>query len=227
MAVEWQYQERGEIRKGLTSDQLRSLAGQGTISPFSPVRKVDAGSATDWVRAGDVKGLFSGDVSHLLGPQLCPICGNRLAAGKLCEACNAPPPPPPNPTFAAEIKVTTTDLHVPYEIIGPVYFQVSNKGIFSSALEAYLKKHKALLAEMRKSQQVDGLRADWGFLLGEWSVGQTDFDKAFFIGVQELKARAAMIGGNAIVGMRQDIDLDSAGWQYFYLQMYGTAVRLT
>ena len=30
---------------------------------------------------------------------------------------------------------------------------------------------------------------------------------------------------DAIVGMRQDIDLDTAGWQFFYLQMYGTAVR--
>ncbi|WP_428305032.1 heavy metal-binding domain-containing protein [Lacipirellula sp.] len=136
---------------------------------------------------------------------------------------NATASPAPKPL---QIIVTTADIPSPYEIVGPVYFQVSNKEIFSSALDAYLKKHKALLASMRAQDQVDGYRSDWGFLIGEWSVGQTDFDKAFFIAVQELKSRATMIGGNAIVGMRQDIDLDSTGWQYFYLQMYGTAVRL-
>ncbi len=34
------------------------------------------------------------------------------------------------------------------------------------------------------------------------------------------------MGANAIVGMRQDIDIDSNGFQYFYMQMYGTAVKL-
>ena len=33
-----------------------------------------------------------------------------------------------------EIIVTTGDLKQEYEVIGPVYFQVSNKGLFSSAL---------------------------------------------------------------------------------------------
>jgi uncharacterized protein YbjQ (UPF0145 family) len=68
---------------------------------------------------------------------------------------------------------------------------------------------------------------NWGFLYGEFSVGQSDFDKAFFIAVQELKKRAAMVGADAVIGMRQDIDLDTSGFQFFYLQMYGTAVRFT
>ena len=35
-----------------------------------------------------------------------------------------------------------------------------------------------------------------------------------------------MIGGDAIVAMRYDIDVDTTGIQHFYLQMYGTAVKL-
>ena len=30
---------------------------------------------------------------------------------------------------------------------------------------------------------------------------------------------------NAIISMRQDIDLDTNSFQFFYLQMYGTAVK--
>ena len=67
---------------------------------------------------------------------------------------------------------------------------------------------------------------DWGFLYGEFSFGmQNDFDKAFFISVKELQKRAEKIGANAIIGMRQDIDMDTTHFQFFYLQMYGTAVR--
>ncbi|MFM7922922.1 MAG: heavy metal-binding domain-containing protein, partial [Planctomycetaceae bacterium] len=55
---------------------------------------------------------------------------------------------------------------------------------------------------------------------------QSQFDSAFFVAVQELKSRAGRVGGNAIVHMRQDIDIDTDGMQYFYLQMYGTAVKV-
>lgn len=41
----------------------------------------------------------------------------------------------------------------------------------------------------------------------------------------EAKQRAVMLGGDAVVSMRQDIDLDTSGFQYFYLQMYGTVVK--
>jgi hypothetical protein len=121
--------------------------------------------------------------------------------------------------------VTTGDLKEPYDIIGPVYFQVSNKGIFSSKLSRLEQKHLDALRDMRKGGQIDRARLDWGFLYGEYSAGQNDFDKAFFVAVQELKKRALLIGGDAIIGMRQDIDLDTNAFQYFYLQMYGTAVR--
>lgn len=126
-----------------------------------------------------------------------------------------------------EIIVTTGDLQRQYEVIGPVYFQVSNKGIFSSQLGKLKKQYMSEIEQMRKRRQIDTPQADWGFIIGEWSVGQSDFELAFYIAVQELKKRAARLGADAIVGMRQDIDLDTNAFAYFYLQMYGTAVKFT
>ena len=121
--------------------------------------------------------------------------------------------------------VTTGDLKEDYEIIGPVYFQVSNKGLFSSTLSDLVNKYSAEIEDMKNSALMSERRSDWGFLWGEYSVGQNDFEKAFFVATQELKKRAVMLGGDAVVSMRQDIDLDTSGFQYFYLQMYGTVVK--
>ena len=121
--------------------------------------------------------------------------------------------------------VTTGDLKRDYDVLGPVYFQVSNKGVFSSALSKLVKQYAAEIAEAKKQGQVGAGRNDWGFLYGEFSVGQTDFEKAFFVAVEELKKRAAILGADAVIGMRQDIDLDTTSFQFFYLQMYGTAVK--
>ena len=123
------------------------------------------------------------------------------------------------------IIVTTTDLKEDYEVIGPVYFQVSNKGIFSSQLSRLISHYSNELNTLKNNGLIGGNKSDWGFLYGEFSVGQNDFDKAFYVAVEELKARAALLGGNAIVGMRQDIDLDTTNIQHFYLQIYGTAVK--
>ena len=125
----------------------------------------------------------------------------------------------------SNVIVTTGDLKRDYEILGPVYFQVSNKGIFGSALSNYVKKYQAEIQAMKKRGTMSEDRADWGFLYGEWSVGQSDFEKAFFIATEELKKRGEMVGADAIICMRQDIDMDTNGFAFFYLQMYGTAVK--
>lgn len=123
------------------------------------------------------------------------------------------------------IVVTTGDLKEDYDIIGPVYFQVSNKGIFSNELSRLIKKHSEHIHSLKKQGHLTKGKFDWGFLYGEFSVGQNDFDKAFFVAVEELKLRAKLIGGDAIICMRQDIDLDTTNIQRFYLQIYGTAVK--
>jgi len=126
---------------------------------------------------------------------------------------------------AKDIIVTTGDIRKDYEILGPVYFQVSNKGIFSSALRRLSKEYKDFIEKKKKEGHVQERRSDWGFLYGEWSIAQDDFNKAFFIAVEELKKRAAILNADAIIFMRQDIDLDTNSFQWFYLQMYGTAVK--
>ena len=78
--------------------------------------------------------------------------------------------------------VTTGDLKEDYEIIGPVFFQVSNKGIFSSTLSELVNKYSAEIEEMKNNALMSERRTDWGFLWGEYSVGQNDFEKAFFEG---------------------------------------------
>lgn len=125
-----------------------------------------------------------------------------------------------------EIIVTTGDLKIDYEVIGPVYYQISNKGLFSNELSKMTKKYKAEIDEMKKVGLSSKEKMDWGFLYGEFSFGmQNDFEKAFFIAVKELQKRAQVLGADAVIGMRQDIDLDTNQFQYFYLQIYGTAIK--
>ena len=124
-----------------------------------------------------------------------------------------------------KIIVTTGDLKNDYEVIGPVYFSVTNKGLFGSQLGNLIKKYKSEIENMKKESLLTKERADWSILWGEFSAGQNDFDKAFYVAVQELKSRAMILNADAIICLRQDIDLDTTGFQYFYLQMYGTAVK--
>ena len=102
---------------------------------------------------------------------------------------------------------------------------MSNKGLFGSQLGNLIKKYKGEIEELKKNSLMNQTRADWGVLWGEFSAGQNDFDKAFYIAVQELKSRASILNADAIISMKQDIDMDTNGFQYFYLQMYGTAVK--
>lgn len=125
-----------------------------------------------------------------------------------------------------QVLVTTGDLKEDYDIIGPVYFQVSNKGIFSSALSDLVEKYSRQIQKVKDKNLISAHKRDWGFLYGEWSTGQNQFEKAFFVAVEELKERARIFGANAIICMRQDIDLDTNAFQFFYLQIYGTAVKL-
>lgn len=123
------------------------------------------------------------------------------------------------------IIVTTGDIKKDYEIVGPVYFSVTNKGIFGSQLKTLIKKYISEIEDLKKQSMLNPEKIDWGALWGEFSVGQNEFDKAFFVAVQEIKIRATILKADAVIGMRQDIDLDTNGFQYFYLQMYGTAVK--
>jgi hypothetical protein len=123
------------------------------------------------------------------------------------------------------IIVTTGDIKDNYEIVGPIYFQISNKGIFSNQVAQLSNEYRDELAQMQQSGQLVAHKIDWSNIYS-FSVGQNLFEQAFYVSVQELKKRAMFLDADGIVAMRQDIDLDTTGFQFFYLQIYGTAVRL-
>lgn len=136
-----------------------------------------------------------------------------------------------------DIPVTTTDLKEPYEVLGPVFFNTTNKGVFSSAFtklcEKYTKEPYSVLVKRPGGESIQ--TGEFGsFLLSlfdlgggyEGSVGQWQFDDAYYYSIAELKLRCAEMGGDAIVGMSMDFDLDTNNAAAFYLQMHGTAVKL-
>lgn len=130
-----------------------------------------------------------------------------------------------------DIIVTTGDLRQDYEIIGPVYFQISNKpeGMAASTYIQFREFYQEEINDLKQSGEFQDAQSgdvDWGCVWGDYCLGESAFEFAFFVAVEEIKKRAAMLGGDAIVYMRQDIDLDREVLQYFHLQMYGTAVRI-
>lgn len=84
--------------------------------------------------------------------------------------------------------VTTGDLKEDYDVIGPVYFQISNKGLFGSALSKLTREYANEIQAMKRKGTMSEGQMDWGFLYGEWSVGQSDFEQAFFVATEELKS---------------------------------------
>ena len=125
--------------------------------------------------------------------------------------------------------VSTGDIPLGYDIIGPVYFSLNNSGILSSQYTELVNKYTERLQKLTE----DGLRSDiargidWGIFYGELSFNMRNhFDQAFYISVEEIKKRTTILGGDGIIFLRQDIDLDTTHFQKFYLQMYGTAVKL-
>jgi uncharacterized protein YbjQ (UPF0145 family) len=131
----------------------------------------------------------------------------------------------------SQIIVSTGDINRKYEIIGPVYFQINNRpeGFDVSTFSRYKEKYVNEINQLIDSIDINSSNLsskDWDCTVGKWCLGQSNFELAFFIAVEELKKRAAMLGADGIIFMRQDIDLDREAYQFFYLQMYGTAVRM-
>ena len=138
--------------------------------------------------------------------------------------------------LAKKIQVTTTDIHNKYEIIAPIIYNTINRGVFSSLYKKLLSKYKNTQYEellsfpsLSPQTKTDGMALLTLFDLSagfEGTVGQQSFDLAFYMSIAEMKLRASELGGNAIVGLKIDFDLDTTNFGCFYLQMYGTVVKL-
>lgn len=143
-----------------------------------------------------------------------------------------------------KIFVTTTDIKREYDIIGPVFYQINDAGsgkmIFQKQKEyrsvinvlkdqnqlvnqnASITESIGALSGMIELFSTGDISASTKDLLGN---GHNQFDEAFFISVEEIKKRAYYMGADAIIGMKEELNLDTNGFQHFYMQMYGTAVK--
>ena len=81
-----------------------------------------------------------------------------------------------------DIIVTTGDLKQDYEVIGPIYFQVSNKGIF----QAHFKVGQEEMLEEKEGRRRYLERSRWLFFMVDGCRSRSDFEKSIFVAVEEL-----------------------------------------
>lgn len=126
-----------------------------------------------------------------------------------------------------KIVVTTCDIHDrKYQIIRPCFYQVSNKGWFNDKLMGELRDPavKRYLEETRQEKEKE--TAFGFFVYGEASVHQEQFEEAFAAAVVNMKEQALVAGGDAVIGYKHTIELDTDNnHAWFYLQCYGTIVK--
>ena len=120
-----------------------------------------------------------------------------------------------------EIIVTTCDVKQDYQIICPVCVQISNNGALGKTFNKLSKEY------LSPKNQIETPTFDENtmVLLNNKNIDHSKFEQVFFIGVEELKKRAKSIGADAVIGLRQDFDLGENDFDYFYLQLYGTAIK--
>lgn len=116
----------------------------------------------------------------------------------------------------------------PYTLIKSLYFQISNWDSLYDNFSTLSKKYESeLLALLKDDSLVQLLKKEWGFQYGESNYKiQQDFDTAVYIAIRELQKKAAALGANAIILLEQDAKTDKNHSDYFYIQMYGTAVTI-
>lgn len=61
-----------------------------------------------------------------------------------------------------DIIVTTCDLKEDYEVVAPVYFQLSNKGVFSSTYSRLAAEYSSKLQQLKEQGMLANRKADWG-----------------------------------------------------------------
>lgn len=116
-----------------------------------------------------------------------------------------------------EIIATTGDLKQSYEIIGPIFLQIANRGILKNHLDKLALEHKDFLADLTAKGILSDKHID--------TTGQ-HMEQAFYIALEELKSKAEKMGGEALIYLRYDTDILQSSSD-FYLQLYGTVVKFS
>jgi hypothetical protein len=106
-----------------------------------------------------------------------------------------------------------------YDVIRPVYFSVSNRNQMLDQMAAKFG------IPMESTAVRDAALA---IFLDYANVNWMAFPVAFEVCVEGLRRACLAVGGDAVVSMRQDVDVaeGTSGIPFFYLQMYGTALKL-
>ena len=182
----------------------------------------------------------------------CPSCGTTMTADEtesgmitICSNCSGELEVPKVSVGIRPDKmpVTSGDLKAKYKILGTVFFSIGTRGgmgaEFNRLKDVYLhqlsvSKHKGQLSSASSGvgQTIGGIGLDGAGDIGlamqysGSSFRSNDMEIAFHILVGELQMRASYLGANAIVGFRQNIELDSnANVINFFANAYGTAVK--
>ncbi len=125
--------------------------------------------------------------------------------------------------------VSTGDIPISYSVIGPLYFCLTNRGFFSSQFKTLKAQYTSQITAAKQRgevrEQKRGLSEVLFLIAGDLNIEHHEYELALFLAVEEIKKRALRLGADAITWLRHDMDIDTSGLEFFYLQMSGTAVR--
>lgn len=127
--------------------------------------------------------------------------------------------------YMKKILITTGDIEQKYQLLGPVFYHISNKGLFSNQLAKLIKKHNEDIQKFN-SQGGSFYDSDWSIVYGSHYLQNNDEQEAaFIISLRELSSKAENLGADAVINMRCDIKFEVSGFQGFSLHIFGTAVK--
>lgn len=131
------------------------------------------------------------------------------------SATTSTPPTAQKNTGKRKIFVSTTDISLPYEVIGPLFFFGDTQDVtFQRLIEETHKKYDKNL----------GVKEIWESGYVHWAMSSDSYEIASIVATEALKVRGEKVGATAIIGM--SYHFQHKGDQQFTIEMSGTAVVL-
>ena len=124
-----------------------------------------------------------------------------------------------------QIAVTTGDVKQDYAIIGPVCSQIHNRTIHPNEFNRKLQQYHRDISDILSKGLLSQMGNDYSWLYGSQTGEDCLLEIGSLIAMQELKKRGRSMGADAIICMRQNMNVDMGNPNNFSLQMYGTAIK--
>jgi hypothetical protein len=117
-----------------------------------------------------------------------------------------------------------------HRVVSPVSLVIGNKGMLAEPLARLVEKHRRLLQErqsleMSGSAPMSSLRK-LNLALSMALSGSPLLEAAFYIGLEELRERAAQLGGNALCTVQHQVTFDAPTYQSFTLHLSAIALKI-